>query len=246
MKVVTVEMIRAVRKGVERSVAECRAALESTGGDVTAAIESILTPEERNRNHKAAIFTPPARVEPAAEAPRFPPVPPPPPDGDGGIGELLAQLDTWWAACRAARSPVWVGEPDATALAALVRAYEAEWRTPFPGSLRELLSRWNGFEPDPSSVIWGCTGHDRDAVAEHDAPECARAYAIGEARDSGYLFLLVDGTLEPPVYFFDYGDPPPVFRVADGLTSFLRDWMAASFDLLQLVARARDRHAGGP
>ena len=140
-----------------------------------------------------------------------------------------------------ARDRIWIGPPDLHALDEVVEAYEAEWLAPFPASLRSFLTQWNGFEPSASYVIWGCMGQNRDAVSAYDEPACERAFTIGELGDSGYLFLLVDGTDDPPVYFFDYSDPPPVFRIADTFGAFMREWMRADLDLNRVVDRSRER-----
>jgi len=232
----SIELIRAVRQAVNASIADCKAALEAHGGNVQAAIASLKTPEDLLRDRKAALFAPITRGRLVA-APREPSSPP--------TGDVLAAFERSLVDARGdgqQKRRFWVGEPKPAALAATRARYEKDFGRPFPALLGQFLARWNGFEADASSILWACGDFDPGAVEAFDEPECAQSFCIGEHRDSGYLFLRVGDEANVPVYFYDYSDPPPVFRIADDFESFLRDWIGSGLDLLRLIHTARDRH----
>lgn len=229
----SIESIRAVRQAVDASIADCKAALEAHGGNVQAAIASLKTPEAVLRDRKAALFAPITR-QPLVAAPRKPPTP--------VTGDVLAAFERSLVDARRNGRKFWVGEPKPSALAATRARFEKDFGRPFPALLAQFLARWNGFEADASSVLWACGDSDPGSVEAFDEPECARSFCIGEQRDVGYLFLHVADAANVPVYFYDYSDPPPVFRIADDFESFLRDWIGHGLDLLRVIDSARDRH----
>lgn len=156
-------------------------------------------------------------------------MPLPPPSAEVGHERVLADL------ARMIRGRIsWFGPPNAPALDTLRSEYARAFRRPFPRCLDAFLTRWNGLEIDASTVLWGVESHDRSALDAYDEPECEDAFAVGELRDCGYLFLRGE-----EVWFYDYADPPPVFRVAPNFESFLRDTVNADLDVFRLVARAR-------
>jgi hypothetical protein len=225
----SLDAIRAVRAKVERSMPECRAALEASKGDVNAAIASLQTDLERKRDRSAAIFAHLGNTTTGAEGRPARPAP----ANEQGCERVFSDLERVIA-----ERSLWTGAPNPSGLIGLRAAYERRFARPLPVAIDAFLARWNGFEADASTVIWGTERNDRNALDAYDESECEEAFVIGELRDSGYLFLRGN-----EVWFYDYSDPPPVFRVAPNFESFLRDMLTFELDALAVVERAREAAA---
>jgi hypothetical protein len=219
------ELIRAVRERTHASVTDCRAALEVTAGDVDAAVAYLKAPAPSPK---------PDRAPPKFDLP----------DGLAGVALLDCFADAFPIYQDHREGHVWVGAPDAEALAQLEREVMKECAQPMPSSLRAFLSRWNGFAPNPSESVWECRRSERWHVLDGDEPECARAFVIGEQVDVGWLFLDFCGPAEPRVCIYRFEEEPRVLRLADSFDAFLRTWMICSFDLLELI-RLADRRPHG-
>lgn len=222
---VSIEAIRALRARVERTIPECRAALEATGGDVDAAVDRLQTPMERIRDRLAAMYEPLGHATLTAR-----PAPERPTRADER--DAKGMIEDWERALQA--RGVWTGPPDPSSLERLRAAYAQRFGRALPAVLDAFLSRWNGVELNPSTLLWGTPDvGNREMLGIVDEPE--GAFPIGELLDSGYLFLLRD-----EVWFYDYSDPPPIFRVAPSFESFLCQALLADLDVLAVVERARD------
>lgn len=222
--IITLDMIRAVRARVERSIPEARAALEASGGDVDKAIDALMTPLERKQERSARILPKGTTV--------VAPTPPPPPSNTPDHAPVFADL----ARVIAARG-LWIGRPDPVALELLSIWHQSRFGWALPAPMADFLARWNGLSMDASSFIWGVTGHDRDVLDDREDPACADAFVIGDLTGEAHLYLREGGVL----WIYEYEEDPHAIPLAPNLQSFFRDWLIADLDVLTVVSRARDR-----
>lgn len=170
----SLESIKAVRAEVNASVADCRAALAKTGGHVDAAIDTLKTPEDRIRDRAPTL--PPQNPAKQIRTPRART-----PSNEKVAAKVLPDFERALAAMKAERPSVWVGDPDAAALAQLESKFMSAFGRPMPDALRRFLTVWNGYDDGAStSVLWACTDHDHSSTRQ-DARHSPRT---GEAQHS--------------------------------------------------------------
>ena len=165
MTKISLDAIRAVRARVERSVPECKAALEATGGDVEAAVDRLMTPLERAAERSARLQAP-LRNAKLDDPPRKPL---PPPANEVGYERVLGDFD----AAIVARG-LWTGKPSSVTVDA-------------PEAVCAFLARWNGVELDASTYFYAAE-REHDFVYEDD-DMLADAWIFAELLDAGHLFL---------------------------------------------------------
>ncbi len=215
-----IEDIKAVRAVVSRSIAEVKAALEATGGNVEWAIAQLSTQEDLLMRSKAAMLAGAGSTDHVAE----PPPARPAPADEGDVDRVIADL-----VAAAHAKGFWVGAPAPESLGKLVSA-----RPDLPTAFVRFLERCNGVDDNVGGRIWSAD-HRRDAIGldDCDDPICDAAFPIGEHDDVGYFFLAL-GQPGAPVYFYDYSDAPPLTLISKNFESFIRDWLNNDLDLLKI------------